>query len=83
MYAVAEVSEVHVVPLSEVKIFAPLPTVTMVLFPYATPLSIFVVPEVLEVHVVPSEEARRVSYTTFFIITHHHERTVPVDYSPE
>ena len=47
----------QVLPLSEeVRIIPEFPIVTMVLFPYATPLSMFVVPEVLEVHVVPSDE---------------------------
>ena len=47
----------QVLPLSEeVRIIPESPTVTMVLFPYATPLSMFVGPEVLEVHVVPSDE---------------------------
>jgi hypothetical protein len=57
---VPQVLGVHVVPSEEVRIVPELPTVTKVLFPYATPLRPFDVPEVLLSHVVPSEEVRMV-----------------------
>ena len=42
----------------EEKIVPLLPTVTYVLFPYAIPLSLSVVPRVFAVHVIASDEVR-------------------------
>ena len=48
--------EVHEVPSDDVRVVPELPTIINLLFPYVTPLRLFVVPEVLEVQVVPSDE---------------------------
>ena len=50
--------EVHEVPSDDVRVVPELPTIINLLFPYVTPLRLFVVPEVLLVQLVPSDEER-------------------------
>ena len=59
-FEVPEVLEVQVVPSDEVRMVPDQPTVTKVLFPYATALRLIEVPEVCVVQVVPSDEVNKV-----------------------
>ena len=59
-FDVPEVLEVHVVPLSEVRMVPDAPTETNLLFAKMTPSRTSAVPEVLSVQLVPSVELRMV-----------------------